>query len=90
MPRDKPATSQATSGTSVGDRIRRFRQERGLNLSRLAEQAGVSKGYLWALENDPGTRRPSAETLYAVAQALGVTMADLMGREVLTLSLIHI
>ena len=84
MPRDKPATSRAASGTSVGDRIRRFRQERGLNLSRLAEQAGVSKGYLWALENDPGARRPSAETLYAVAQALGVTMADLMGREVLT------
>ena len=73
MPHDKPA--------SVGDRIRRFRNERGLNLSRLAEQAGVSKGYLWALENDPGARRPSAETLFAVAKALGVTMADLMGRE---------
>jgi transcriptional regulator with XRE-family HTH domain len=74
VPHDKPAAS-------VGDRIRRFRNERGLNLSRLAEQAGVSKGYLWALENDPGARRPSAETLFAVARALGVTMADLMGRE---------
>jgi len=80
VPRDKPAASQPSPRASVGDRIRRFRTERGLNLSRLAEQAGVSKGYLWALENDPGARRPSAETLYAVAKALGVTMADLMGR----------
>jgi transcriptional regulator with XRE-family HTH domain len=39
---------------------------------------------LWALENNPGARRPSAETLYAVAKALGVTMADLMGRELST------
>jgi transcriptional regulator with XRE-family HTH domain len=74
VPHDKPETS-------VGDRIRRFRNERGLNLSRLAEQAGVSKGYLWALENHPAARRPSAETLFAVAKALGVTIADLMGRE---------
>lgn len=83
MPRDKPAGNEPTSRVSVGDRIRRFREERGLNLSQLAEHAGVSKGYLWALENDPGARRPSAETLYAVAQTLGVTMADLMGRAVL-------
>lgn len=81
MPRDRPAASQPAPHASIGDRIRRFRTERNLNLSRLAEQAGVSKGYLWALENDSGTRRPSAETLYAVAKALGVTMADLMGRE---------
>jgi transcriptional regulator with XRE-family HTH domain len=81
VPPDKPAASGPASRVNVGDRIRRFRQERGLNLSRLAEQAGISKGYLWTLENDPAARRPSAETLYAVAKALGVTMADLMGRE---------
>jgi transcriptional regulator with XRE-family HTH domain len=81
VPPDKPASRAPTSHVSVGDRIHRFRQERGLNLSRLAEQAGVSKGYLWTLENNPDARRPSAETLYAVAKALGVTMADLMGRE---------
>jgi transcriptional regulator with XRE-family HTH domain len=83
VPPDKPAGRGPASRVSVGDRIRRFREERGLNLSQLAEHAGVSKGYLWALENDPAARRPSAETLYAVARALGVTIADLMGREVL-------
>jgi transcriptional regulator with XRE-family HTH domain len=71
----------------VGERIRKFRQDKGLNLSQLAERAGVSKSYLSALENTdasmPSGRRPSAETLYAIAQALGVTMADLLGRKAL-------
>jgi transcriptional regulator with XRE-family HTH domain len=71
------------TGGDLGTRIRRFRRERGLNLSQLAHKAGVSKGYLSALENDPEARRPSAETLYALANALGVTMADLMGRKIL-------
>jgi transcriptional regulator with XRE-family HTH domain len=70
-------------GIEVGTRIRHFRQQRELNLSQLAQEAGVSKGYLSALENDPQARRPSADTLYALAKALGVTMADLMGRKVL-------
>lgn len=72
----------------VGGRIRRYRQERRLSLSQLAEQAEVSKGYLSTLENndDTGTqsRRPSAETLYAIAKVLGVTISDLLGRKLLT------
>jgi transcriptional regulator with XRE-family HTH domain len=52
-------------------------------MSQLAQEAGVSKGYLSALENDPEARRPSAETMYALAKALGVSMADLMGRKIL-------
>jgi transcriptional regulator with XRE-family HTH domain len=70
------------AGGSVGERIRRFREDQSQSLSQLAANAGVSKGYLSSLENDPQARRPSAETLYAVANALGVTMADLMGRQV--------
>jgi transcriptional regulator with XRE-family HTH domain len=68
---------------SVGGRIRRYRQDSQLSLSQLAENASVSKGYLSALENDPQARRPSAETLYAIAKALGVTMSDLLGRKLL-------
>lgn len=68
----------------IGTRIKTFREQRQLSLSRLAEQAGVSKGYLWSLENKPDPRRPSADTLYAIASALGVTMADLMGRRLLS------
>ena len=84
MPSDNLGRGQDTAaGGTVGGRIRRFREDRGLTLSQLAETAGVSKGYLSALENDPSSRRPSAETLYAVAAALGVTIADLLGRRLL-------
>lgn len=67
---------------SIGDRIRRFRGEAGLSLSQLAASSRVSKGYLWSLENEPD-KRPSAETLYAVAEALGVTISALLGRRLL-------
>ncbi|MGV9643319.1 helix-turn-helix domain-containing protein [Streptomyces sp. NPDC003514] len=70
--------------SGVGVRIRRYRQERDLSLSQLAERASVSKGYLSTLENNPEARRPSAETLYAIAEALGVTMSDLLGRKLLS------
>ena len=78
------------SSTGIGDQIRRFREERGLSLSQLATDAGVSKGYLWNLENDQEARRPSADTLYSVAKALGVTMSDLMGRKLLPAAAPHV
>jgi transcriptional regulator with XRE-family HTH domain len=80
----RPDTSRA------GDQIRRFREERGLNLSQLASEASISKGYLWSLENDPDARRPSADTLYSIAKALGVTMSDLMGRKLLPAEEMHV
>jgi transcriptional regulator with XRE-family HTH domain len=70
---------------SIGANIRAYRDEVGMSLNQLAEKSGVSKGYISALENQEGdTRRPSGETLYAIAEALGVTMSDLMGRKLLT------
>lgn len=69
-----------TNPTSVGRRISRFRKQKGFSLTRLATDSGISKSYLWRLEDDEGENRPSADTLYKVAQALGVTLADLMGR----------
>jgi transcriptional regulator with XRE-family HTH domain len=84
MSPDKPVRDDgAAAGGTVGGRVRRFREDRGLSLSQLAEKARVSKGYLSALEDDPSARRPSAETLYAIAAALGVTIADLLGRRLL-------
>ena len=63
-------------------RLHQFRTEAGLSLGQLAEKAGVSKGYLWNLENQDEEKRPSAKMLFAIANALGVTLADLLGREV--------
>lgn len=71
------------TGKSLGDRIRRYRVEAGMSLNQLAVSAQVSKGYLWSLENTPD-KRPSAHTLYSIAEALGVTMSALLGRRMLT------
>lgn len=58
--------------TSLGEKIRRHRQEKGYSLDKLAEITGSSKSYLWELENRD-TRKPSAEKLTRIAQALSVT-----------------
>jgi transcriptional regulator with XRE-family HTH domain len=68
---------------ALGDRVRQFRGERGLSLSALAHRADVSKSYISAIEHGEAPR-PSGKTLYAVAEALGVTMSDLLGRRLLT------
>ncbi|WP_447887374.1 helix-turn-helix domain-containing protein [Serratia fonticola] len=40
-------------------------------MTKLADMAGLSKSYLWELENRE-SQRPSAEKLTALADALGV------------------
>jgi transcriptional regulator with XRE-family HTH domain len=69
---------------TLGQRIRRFRGDAGLTPSQLAERAAVSKSYVSSLESDTEPeRRPSADVLYRLAQALGVAMSDLLGRPIL-------
>jgi len=70
--------------TRLGEKLRKRREEAGLSLSKLAERAGVSKGYLWSLENGRANARPSGRTLYAIARELGTTMTDLLGQQMLT------
>lgn len=67
----------------IADRIKKLRLQAGLSLGELAENAGVSKSYLWRLESGLGQVRPSGKTLYQIAGALGTTMSDLLGQEVL-------
>jgi len=52
-------------------------------MSELAERSGVSKSYLWNLENKAEHQKPSAETVYSLAEALGTTMSQLIGRRLL-------
>lgn len=74
---------KAPEESPAGKNIRRFRSERGLSLSELARRANISKGYISNLEREDANARPSGETLYALAEALGVTMSDLLGRKLL-------
>jgi transcriptional regulator with XRE-family HTH domain len=50
-------------------------------MSDLATSAGVSKSHLSVIENGTGAR-PGAAILHKLAVALGVTLADLLGREI--------
>lgn len=79
-----PGVKNEEQPSAFGTRLRGYRDQRGLSLSQLAEVTGHSKGYLSSLENNHQERRPSAEVLYTLAQALGVTMSDLMGKKLLS------
>src|SRR5205807_3580006 len=74
----------ATKPSPIGRQIRKYREEMGLSLGELAEKTGLSKSYLWSLENESTARRPSGNTLYEIAKTLGVTMSDLLERELLS------
>lgn len=67
----------------IGQQIKRRREESGRSLSQLADDAGISKGYLWKLEQGKAEVRPSADTLYKIARALGTSMSSLIGKSVL-------
>ena len=69
----------------LGDRVRKFREEAGMSPAELAAAARVSRSYLSELESGRGSaQRPSADTIYRIAKALGVAMSDLLGRPVIT------
>lgn len=83
-PRTTNAGSEpASDAGDIGRRIKALRTQRQLSMSELAEKAGVSKSYLSTVESGTG-RRPGVAILHKIAVALGVTLADLMGRSVHT------
>lgn len=69
---------------TIGGRIREMREAANMSLAELAHISGVSKSYLWNLENKRQHQRPSGETLYALAKALNTTMSALLGKRLLT------
>ena len=71
--------SMAMEGSvGAGHRIRQARSRARLSLAQLADVTGVSKSYLVRLETDP-TSNPSLEVLRRIADALDLTVADLLG-----------
>ena len=61
----------------VGPRLRRLRVRRGVTLTALAAQTGISKSTLSRLET--GQRRPSLELLLPLAAAHHLPLDDLVG-----------
>lgn len=63
---------------TLGDYLRAQRAQAQLSLRQLAEQAGVSNPYLSQIER--GLRRPSADVLQQIAQALRISAESLYVR----------
>jgi transcriptional regulator with XRE-family HTH domain len=76
----RTTVSQETVDMSLARKLKDARDAAGLTLEELAQRAEVSKTYLWELEKDEaGEKKPSAEVLLRIANALSVTLADLLG-----------
>jgi transcriptional regulator with XRE-family HTH domain len=58
----------------VGERIREERMRRGRSVRQLARDVGVSASLISQIEN--GRSRPSVSTLYAITQALDISVED--------------
>lgn len=69
--------------TRLGEKLRDLRKQHGFTLEKLADTAGLSKSYLWELENRE-SQRPSAEKLTALADALGVAASYFIEEDVRT------
>ncbi|MFP5460435.1 MAG: helix-turn-helix domain-containing protein [Gammaproteobacteria bacterium] len=73
-----PAHHAAQLEESVGAAIRELRQQHGLTIAEVSEQANVSRGMLSKIEN--GQTTPGLDTLARIARALGVSMSMLFSR----------
>lgn len=61
---------------TVGNRIRKKREEKGWTQEKLAQRAEISKGFLSDLEN--GKRNVSSENLLRIANELGASLEYLL------------
>lgn len=61
---------------TVGLRIRRYRLERKITQEELAFQINTSAAYISNIEH--GKKKPSLQKLIEIAEALGVTINDLI------------
>ena len=62
--------------TTLPENIRRLRKAAGLTATQAAEGADMTQGS-WSNLEIGGNRNPTAATLAKIADALGVTVADL-------------
>lgn len=60
----------------VGERIRKLRESRGMNITEFAAHTGLSRGHLSEIEH--GKREPGLLTLQIIAAGLDTTMSALL------------
>lgn len=62
--------------TAMGERIRCYREQKRMTQEQLGEACNLSTGYIGHIER--GSRKPSLETLYQIAQTLSVSTDALL------------
>ncbi len=77
MARQRRQNGPEPGDLHLGARIQAIRNRQGLTQTRLAADAGVNQGYLSSIER--GDRLPRQDTVRAIAVALGVPEAVLLG-----------
>lgn len=60
----------------VGEVIAQFRKKKGISQEVISGLADIGRTHLSAIER--GERKPTLETLYRIANALGVKMSDIV------------
>ncbi len=63
---------------TFGSKLRELRREKEMTLRQLAELAGVDYTYLSKVETEKVPYTPSADTIRAIARALGVAPMELL------------
>lgn len=72
---------------AIAGNIQKERQRAGWSMGELAKRAGVAKSTLSQLESASGN--PSLETLWALATALGIPFAQLIGPEPVNVTVVR-
>ena len=62
-----------------GAHLRRLRTAKGLSQTELAYRGNFDRNYIGMIER--GERNPSLKSLYGIAQALGITLHELLNFE---------
>jgi len=79
LPTKRGVARDADAAPAVfGERLRRWRTERGVTLRDVSEASGISIAYLSDLERGK-LANPTLDTLTALARALGVSLNELLG-----------
>ena len=65
--------------TSISQKLKELRQERGISVRELSERSGLSQPYIWQIESER-RKNPSASKLKQLAEALGVGIEDFLGQ----------
>lgn len=70
----------------VGINLKKFRNEKGLTLDQVAEQAGVSKSMIGEIER--GTKSPTIATLWKICNGISIPFSELIKTEDQDVSLV--